>query len=267
MKAISTTVAGSPISLKSFYAATVTPSTPARQVTVGQFPASNPNWSRQIQVSDEYIFVKRGALGVAISLSDIVNLIIDQEPGLTWTPPIVLTQPSAKTVAHTVQTSVVTVIGSEYDLTYAWMLSSDGTNWSNAITTTGIGLFSASVAGGGTGYTVGDTLTVAGGTHSVTATIKVTSISGGGSTGPITGVSVLTVGAYTVAPSATNSPTGGTGASASITLLFAAYDVATAGTLKVTPASAGVVWVKATITDDASSPGSITTDSVTVTST
>lgn len=79
------------------YPATVTPALIARQITIGQFPAANPNWARQIQVSDEFVFVKRGLFGVAIALSDVVNLALSQEIGLTWTPPIALVQPVAAT--------------------------------------------------------------------------------------------------------------------------------------------------------------------------
>lgn len=102
MKAISTTVSGSPISLPTFYAATVTPSLPARQVTVGQFPTANPNFSRQIQVSDEFVFVKRGTYAVAISLADLVNIALTQEVNLTWSPPAILTQLTSVTATNTV---------------------------------------------------------------------------------------------------------------------------------------------------------------------
>jgi len=83
------------------FPATVTPALPARQVTVGQFPAANPNWVRSVQLSDEYLFVKRGLYGVAIALSDVVNLALAQEVNLTWTPPVILTQPVAATCAGT----------------------------------------------------------------------------------------------------------------------------------------------------------------------
>ncbi|MBI5126886.1 hypothetical protein HZA76_00305 [Candidatus Roizmanbacteria bacterium] len=72
-----------------------------------------------------------------------------------------------------------------------------------------------SVSAGGTGYTVGDTLTVAGGTGTA-ATIRVDTVSGG----VITAVSVITQGLYTAKPTTPNTVTGGTGTGASITLLF-----------------------------------------------
>ena len=79
----------------------------------------------------------------------------------------------------------------------------------------GCGYVSAvSVTTAGTGYTVGDTLTVAiGGGAGTSATLTVSSISGGGGTGPVTGVAIATPGSYTTNPTtlANNAPTGGTG--------------------------------------------------------
>jgi hypothetical protein len=81
----------------------------------------------------------------------------------------------------------------------------------------------AVVASGGTGYVNGDTLTVAGGTGT-SATLTVTSVSGG----VITGIAVNTAGSYTVNPSSLspNTPTGGTGSSATITLTMKTYGAA-----------------------------------------
>ena len=85
---------------------------------------------------------------------------------------------------------------------------------------TGNSVATVAVNAGGTGYTVGDILSVAGGTGTVTAQIEVTTISGGGGTGPITGVRIYNAGVYTVNPSTPNSVTGGTGSAATITLTF-----------------------------------------------
>lgn len=71
---------------------------------------------------------------------------------------------------------------------------------------------SSSVATGGSGYAVNDQITLAGGTFTTAAVLKVTSISGGA----VTGVTVQTAGAYTVKPSSPVSQAsttgGGTGA-------------------------------------------------------
>lgn len=68
---------------------------------------------------------------------------------------------------------------------------------------------------GGTGYTVGDVLTVAGGTSTFAATLLVTSVA----SGVIDGVRVRYGGAYTVDPTLTaNAVTGGTGSGATMDL-------------------------------------------------
>lgn len=74
------------------------------------------------------------------------------------------------------------------------------------------------VAGGGTGYTVGDVLTLAGGTGTA-ATITVSAVSGG----VITAVTITSVGSYTVAPTSPNSATGGTGSGATFTVTVDNY--------------------------------------------
>lgn len=84
------------------YAATVaSPTLAARQVSIGQFPASNPNWSRIVQISDQYVFGKRGTAIVALSVADFLNMCLQQETGLTWTPPAILTPPVSATAAGT----------------------------------------------------------------------------------------------------------------------------------------------------------------------
>jgi len=69
----------------------------------------------------------------------------------------------------------------------------------------------AAVAAGGTGYTVGDVLTVVGGTKSVAATVTVATISGGGGTGPVATVTVTLAGNYSAAPANPAATSGGTG--------------------------------------------------------
>jgi hypothetical protein len=86
-----------------------------------------------------------------------------------------------------------------------------------ATATVTIGLVSVtSIANGGTGYTVGNTLTVVGGTSTVACQVTVTTVSGG----VITGVSVATGGSYTVAPTNPVSVTGGSGSGATFNLSF-----------------------------------------------
>lgn len=77
-------------------------------------------------------------------------------------------------------------------------------------------LSTVAVAAGGTGYSVNDILTLAGGTGTP-ATVRVTTVAAG----VITGVTKVTGGAYTANPGTPNSPTGGTGTGASLTVTFA----------------------------------------------
>lgn len=84
------------------------------------------------------------------------------------------------------------------------------------------GVSAVAVNSGGTGYVVGDILTVAGGTTTGAgaATLEVTSVSGG----VIDGIKVKMAGAYSSNPTTTaNAVTGGTGSSATIDLTMLAY--------------------------------------------
>jgi hypothetical protein len=82
-------------------------------------------------------------------------------------------------------------------------------------------LLKVGVHAAGTGYAVGDVLTVSGGTYATLATVVVTSITGGGSTGPIGTVAVVCPGSYTALPTTPNAVTDtGAGSSAEIDLLF-----------------------------------------------
>jgi len=73
----------------------------------------------------------------------------------------------------------------------------------------------AAVNSGGSGYVVGDILTVAGGTATIAAQIEVTSVAAG----VIDGIRIFNAGSYTSNPTTTaNAVTGGTGSSATINL-------------------------------------------------
>lgn len=74
------------------------------------------------------------------------------------------------------------------------------------------------ISSGGTGYAVNDVLTIAGGTFGQAARVEVSAVS----SGVITSLSLIDGGTYlsTDTPTTPNSPTGGSGSSASITLTF-----------------------------------------------
>jgi hypothetical protein len=141
-----------------------------------------------------------GSSGVNISNGGTVTAITRTAAGSAYTtPPTVAI--SAPTTAGGVQATATVTIG--------------------LVSVTGI-------ANGGTGYTVGNTLTVVGGTFTVACQVTVTTVS----SGVITGVSVATGGSYTVAPTNPVSVTGGSGSGATFNLSFcigSAFTITNAG--------------------------------------
>ena len=85
-------------------------------------------------------------------------------------------------------------------------------------TATVTNMFAAGVtiAGGGTGYTAGNVLTVSGGTPQTAVQLTVSTVSAG----VITGVTISTAGAYTALPTNPVSVTGGTGSGATFNLTW-----------------------------------------------
>jgi hypothetical protein len=75
------------------------------------------------------------------------------------------------------------------------------------------------IDGGGSSYTAGDTLLVAGGTSSIPAEITVDTVDGGGA---VTGATITNTGLYTAPPSNPVSVTGGTGSGATFDIDFVA---------------------------------------------
>jgi hypothetical protein len=88
------------------------------------------------------------------------------------------------------------------------------------------------VSAGGSGYTVGDVLTIVGGTSTQTATVTVATVSAGA----VATVTISNFGVYTVAPSNPASVTGGTGTGATFNLSF--------GILSATITNAGSGYVE-----------------------
>lgn len=75
----------------------------------------------------------------------------------------------------------------------------------------------AAISAGGTGYAVGDVLTISGGTAGRPAKVNVTTVSGG----VVTGVELIDVGSYTVEPTTPATVSGGGGSGATIALTLA----------------------------------------------
>lgn len=120
-----------------FYKLTATPTQPAQQTTITEFPATNPSWARGIQITSEYVMVKRGTGSFAIPISDLVGIAVDQVPALSY-PPFIIVQPLATSCNSAASNSTNTAqfnvtANSESTLTYAWR-EYNGSAWSSNIT-------------------------------------------------------------------------------------------------------------------------------------
>lgn len=129
----------------------------------------------------------------------------------------------------TVQTLTVTDVGSGYTSVPAIGFSGGGGTGAAATATLSLGL--ASIAAAGTGYAVGDVLSMSGGTFTLAAQVEISQVDGGvtGGPGAITGFNLFTLGTYTVPPSNPVSATGGYGTGATFTLNFGLGDITLTG--------------------------------------
>ena len=125
---------------------------------------------------------------------------------------------------------------------------------SSASATAIIGIGSSTLTAAGTGYTVGDILTLSGGTSNTKAQVQVTTIGTGGA---ITGFSIYNFGDYTAAPANPVSVTGGFGSAATFTITWSVIRVnVTAGgsgylaapTISFTPTGGDTPTITATAT-------------------
>lgn len=132
-----------------------------------------------------------------------------------------------------------TVVGTGYTSSPTVTISAPTTAGGvQATATTNIQVISIAIVSGGTGYTVGDILTVAGGTNTTAATVSVVTVSGG----VITSVSSPNNGTYTVAPTNPVSVTGGTGSGATFNLTFGVGSGSGTGSIfTITNAGSGYV--------------------------
>ena len=131
MKTITLTNTG--VNAQTIYQSTGTPTQPTQQVTVGQFPALNPTFSRAVQLSNEFVFVKRGTYTVGISLTDLVSIAATIEPNLSYVP-YIITQPANASCVHSSTAATFTLTkDSELAVTYLWQYSTNGgSSWSTA---------------------------------------------------------------------------------------------------------------------------------------
>ena len=131
----------------------------------------------------------------ATNWNNTLVLIIDPVKGyFTWDGT------TLKAFTGAIQALTVTNLGNSYTKSPILSFSSG-----SATATTTIFLTQAEHNAGGTGYRVGDVLTISGGTYTTQATVTVSSIGGGGA---VTGIYVSNGGVYTVAPTtAAGNPT------------------------------------------------------------
>lgn len=97
-----------------------------------------------------------------------------------------------------IQSVGVTAAGSGYQNTSTITITGENSNAATA-TIASLLLVGATIASGGTGYSVNDILTVSPGTRSVAATLRVDAVGAGGA---VTAVSIVEAGTYTVTTTA-----------------------------------------------------------------
>lgn len=109
----------------------VTFSQPSQQVTVGEFPADNPDWSRALRLTDAGIFCMRyGATAVAMLTSVWSQIALAMDTGLTWEPYISTEPVDASTTASGDDVTLSLVAVTELtSLTYQWQYYD--TSWTN----------------------------------------------------------------------------------------------------------------------------------------
>lgn len=109
-----------------------TPSQPTQQVTIGHTSSLNMKWARNIQISNEFVFVKRyGCPAVGIHVDDLVALVVSAEPALSWPPAFTKFPQSVSVKFGESSTLAVEVAAGELPITYQWQSSTDGKTWTD----------------------------------------------------------------------------------------------------------------------------------------
>jgi hypothetical protein len=104
----------------------------AQQVTIGNFPSGNPNWSRANRLTTDNLIISRGGVGsVALELASLNALASALLPGLTFAPVLTTSPTDDSCVASSTSAEFTAAFGSELALTYQWKVSTDGVSYSN----------------------------------------------------------------------------------------------------------------------------------------
>lgn len=111
--------------------ASYTPTQPARQVTVGEFPSGNASWSRGHRLTDAVMQCLRSAVSAGFYLTSLSKAAMALERTLTYAPKIT-TQPSAASCTTSTVATFTVVASSEITATYQWQYYKTSTSqWIN----------------------------------------------------------------------------------------------------------------------------------------
>lgn len=132
MKTISLKPSG--VALQPIYVGEGEPTIPTDQKTINHTNPANRRHPRNIQVSNEYIFVKRyGSPTVAIDVDDFVQLCCQVEPKLSWAPLFltnVVTNGNPVTIESQFETHNPELSEADNAITYKWQRGEGhGSNW------------------------------------------------------------------------------------------------------------------------------------------
>lgn len=124
----------SSIALQTIYVGEGTASVPTDQKTINHTSAANRRHPRNIQVSNEYIFVKRyGAPTVAMHVDDFVQLCCQVEPKLSWAPMFIenaVTNGNPVIIEAKFETNNPELSEADNAMSYQWQQGDGhGTNW------------------------------------------------------------------------------------------------------------------------------------------
>ena len=187
---------------------------------------------------------------VATSWADTYILIIDPAKGYFTYDGTTLTL-----VTGTIQSVSVTNPGAGYTSPPTLAIAAPGSG-TTATATTDLQVVLATATAAGTGYQVGDVLTLVGGTFVTAAKFGVSAVNV--STGAITGFNITNTGDYTVIPTGSVSVTGGFGTGATFTLSFGV------GPVTLTNPGSGYVSDPAVTITGGSGSGAVLTANVSI---
>lgn len=144
---------------------------PGQRITIGQFPESNPSWSRVVRLTDEALFCLRsGENPVAMMLDCWATIAHNIETGLSWSP-FFSTQPSDATCAgDTAASGTITSDNTNVsdNIAATATLTSDNTNVSAGVAAT------ATLTSDTTNVSNGDTVTIGNKTYTFKTSLTAT---------------------------------------------------------------------------------------------